>query len=291
MAEKKEVGVIRKFLSDFDLWDIAAALTGGWLGSRKRTAEESGNSVVSIAPKQEDESNLDCLLTVLEEGGYKGIICAEQITGIHQALVNIHTDYAYQFRNYFFSMRGIKAEEMFDQLQKILGSLVIESDDNSWAILTKSSSFPIKRALKLCREIQAKVDQSDPYILSYEEAVKQAYVVIARRMIDERRLPGTLTSQTEERLLKASDTINNYLQGKTRERDESNEADHKKTLGFFGWIKIIAIIAMVVWFLFEIYTASTTQVPKNDAVNPTGALEDKISRKIDGAYQFITKEK
>jgi hypothetical protein len=253
----------------------------------------NANATETVGPTQADEGNIDVLLTLLGEGGTRGCICAEQINGVHKALLRIHTDYAKQFRDFFFSMNGVKTEDNVKKLQALFEELCKEAnDDNAWAILDKSPIFTTKRALKLCKEIEVEINKLHPTNMSHEEASKNALLIIARRMIADGRLQGTLTTHTEENATKMRDTVNNALLGYNQRRmgKRIKEANQEKKTHLIGWLKLILALIVLLFFLGEIYTASTAPVPKNDTVNPLAPLEHKLSQGIEKTYQSITQE-
>ena len=249
-------------------------------------------AVEAIAPTQADEGNFDTLLTVLKKGGSKGIVCSDYLNGMHSAFIVIHHDYSNQFRNFFFSSSAPKPEDVMKKIDELLGKLCTAgNDDAAWAILSQFPSFPVQRALELCREIEAEIKKYST--MSHKEASKKAYLIVAKQMIADKRLQGSVIAHAEENFAKAGDSLNNFLQGRIQKRNDKKvaEATQEKKTGFIDWWKIIIPIVIVLWFSIEIFTASTAPVQKNNTINPIGTLENKISNGVGKAYQSITKEK
>ncbi len=297
MAEQQQSDRLKKMghlvgLTD-DILDAGILVSLGALwykisGGRFGTTQHAGdnNAPANIAPAQEDEGNFDVLLTVLQEAGSKGCIYAERIQGVHNTLLSIHHDYAKQFRNFFFSMSGIKPEDTFKRLQELFEKLCAEKDDdNSWDMLSQSSVFPIKRVLKLCDKIQVEVDKLHPIQMGYEESLKRACAIIAKRMIDDGRLQGTVLAHTEEKWNKGVDYINTKLQEWNSGQDAKNEAEKKKISPWwfmFGlWILIIVLIILV--------SISAKPEPKKPLKGLSDVVSQKTDKWIDSTASFISK--
>jgi hypothetical protein len=179
-------------------------------------------------------------------------------------------------------MSGVKVEEIFKKLQELLEKLCMEDDDDTkWIILSKSPSFPIRRTLKLCKEIEQEVKKFHPNQMSYEEASKHAYLIIARRMIDDKRLQGTVVTHTEERWHSGVEHINTNIQEWNHKQEIKTETQVKKSspwkwMGVL-WIGIIILMIIV----------SISAPPEPKPTTPPVGLSDKVSQQAVGWIESL----
>lgn len=284
----------KKLLRVFGVADsvIDAGLLAGLAALWYRTSAGHGNFMSNIggtgtpetvAPKLADEANFARLLTYLEvAGGAKGLYFADHLDALEQAFITIHPTYGEQFRNMLFS--GVTEAQVVTRFDKLFNDIVGANDADAWNVLNASKDMIVQQALRSAlrieNEIKTGVDREN------------AALKVAQWMIKKKKLPGSVVTHTEERFSKASDTLNLYLQRHNQKRNEERlvEIAQEKKIDTVGLVKMIFAVGVLLFFLVEIYTASTAPMPENETANPLAPLEHKLSQGVGKTYQFITQE-
>lgn len=288
MANKtdvKQTGLMHRIFKDLDVWDLLSGalglggIVGGYMGTHPDKSPD-GKAPPPIAPKQEDEGNFSFLLAVLAKGNNKDIVRSKQLSTLHNALLTIHTDYAEQFRNYFFSVRGVKSDDMIKQLVGLVGALQKQNDGLiRTKMISQSSNVALILALELCQRIDDEIKNLYPGQISHEEATDTAIKLIAQKMTTDRReLPGTLVTHTEEKFSHIGRALNEYLQSGIQKRSVPIE---KKPM---SKIIIVVISVIALFMLIELGTMLFTPNQKQYTPNPLDKVTQKVSAQVEELY-------
>jgi hypothetical protein len=291
-------GFVRRLLDELDLWDILAALTGGWLGSRQHGAAPStggeNKNPPPIASKQEDEGNFNYLLNVLKHGGDDGRKGAECLKKIHDILLIRHRGYAEQFRNFFFTVRGITSEEMVRDLRKLSTQIQSTPDAYRWSKISNNTScFPIVTAKGVLYEIGVEYGKFTR-IPNDRERWQKACDIVAQRMLVDGRLPGTTLIHTKERSQASVDAVNNLLQNWNRQQIEKKRLQEEelsqKCWVAQKWNRALPwkwMVALWIGIFILMMVSSISAPPEPKPKTPFPGLSDKVSQKVTGWIESL----